>query len=50
LCCDGGILGSFAFCVKEVNQIFDLVRLENISKGGHSSATVVNLMFDLLFF
>jgi hypothetical protein len=36
--------------VKEVHQIFDLVRLENISESGHGSTAIVNLMFDLLFF
>ena len=36
--------------MKEVHQIFDLVRLENISECGHSCAPIVNLMFDLLFF
>lgn len=36
--------------MKEVHQIFDLVRLENISESGHGSTAIVNLMFDLLFF
>ncbi len=36
--------------MKEVHQIFDLVRLENISESGHSCTPIVNLMFDLLFF
>jgi hypothetical protein len=36
--------------VKEVHQIFDLVRLENISESGHSSTAIVDLMFDPLFF
>jgi hypothetical protein len=34
--------------VKEVNEIFDLVGLENISEGGHRRATLVNLMVDFL--
>jgi hypothetical protein len=34
--------------VKEVHQIFDLVRLESVSESGHSSATIVNLMLNLL--
>jgi hypothetical protein len=34
--------------VKEVNEIFDLVGLENISEGGHRRATLVNLMLDFL--
>jgi hypothetical protein len=35
--------------VKEVNEIFDLVGLENISKGWHRRAAFVNLMLDFLF-
>jgi hypothetical protein len=35
--------------MKEVNEIFDLVGLENISEGGHRRATLVNLMLDFLF-
>jgi hypothetical protein len=35
--------------VKEVNEIFDLVRLQNVSEGGHRRATLVNLMLDFLF-
>jgi hypothetical protein len=34
--------------VKEVNEIFDLIGLENISEGGHRRATLVNLMLDFL--
>jgi hypothetical protein len=34
--------------VKEVHEIFDLVRLENISEGGHGGATLVYLMLDFL--
>jgi hypothetical protein len=36
--------------VKEVDQILDLVRLENIAKGWHGSAAIVYLMLDLLLF
>jgi hypothetical protein len=42
-------LRSFAFRVKEVNEILHLVRLQNISEGGHRRATVVDLMLDFLF-
>jgi hypothetical protein len=35
--------------VKEVNEIFDFVGLENISECGHGSAAIVNLMLDSLF-
>jgi hypothetical protein len=35
--------------MKEVNEIFDLIGLENISEGGHRGATLVNLMLDSLF-
>jgi hypothetical protein len=34
--------------MKEVDEVFDLVRLENIAEGGHGSAAIVNLMLDLL--
>jgi hypothetical protein len=34
--------------VKEVHEIFDLVRLENISEGGHGGTTLVYLMLDFL--
>jgi hypothetical protein len=34
--------------MKEVDEVLDLVRLKNISEGGHGSATIVNLMLDLL--
>jgi hypothetical protein len=34
--------------VKEVNEVFDLVRLQNVSEGGHRRATLVNLMLDFL--
>jgi hypothetical protein len=34
--------------VKEVDQVLDLVRLEDIAEGGHGSAAIVNLMLDLL--
>jgi hypothetical protein len=34
--------------MKEVNEIFDLIGLENISEGGHGCATLVNLMLDFL--
>jgi hypothetical protein len=36
--------------MEEVHQVFDLVRLENISERRHSGATVVDLMLDLLLF
>jgi hypothetical protein len=45
----GGVLRGFAFGVKEVDQIFDLVRLEDVSESGHRSTAIVDLMFDLLF-
>jgi hypothetical protein len=35
--------------VKEVDQVFDLVWLENVAESRHSSSTVVNLMLDPLF-
>jgi hypothetical protein len=35
--------------VKEVDQIFDLVRLENVAESGHSGAAVVDLMLDFFF-
>jgi hypothetical protein len=35
--------------VKEVDQIFDLVRLENVSERGHGGAAIIDLTFDLLF-
>jgi hypothetical protein len=35
--------------VKEVNEIFDLVGLENISEGGHGGTALMNLMLDFLF-
>jgi hypothetical protein len=41
-------LRRFAFCGKELHQILDLIGLKNVSKSGHRSATVVNLMLDLL--
>jgi hypothetical protein len=34
--------------VKEVNKIFDLVGVENISEGGHGGTALVNLMLDFL--
>jgi hypothetical protein len=36
--------------MKVVNQIFDFIRLQNIFESWHSSATIVDLMFDLLLF
>ena len=36
--------------MKELHQVFDLVRLQNISESWHSSATLVDLMLDLLLF
>ena len=35
--------------MKEVDEVFDLVRLENIAEGGHGGAAVLDLMFDFLF-
>ena len=35
--------------MKEVNEIFDLVGLQNVSESGHRRATLVNLMLDFLF-
>jgi hypothetical protein len=35
--------------MKEVHEIFDFVGLENISKGRHGSAAIVNLMLDFFF-
>jgi hypothetical protein len=35
--------------MKEVNEIFDLVRLKDVSESRHSRATIVNLMLDFLF-
>jgi hypothetical protein len=35
--------------MKEVHQIFDLIRLENISEGRHRSATTANLTLDPFF-
>lgn len=32
-----------------VHKVFNLVWLESSSKGRHTSATIVNLMLDLLF-
>lgn len=39
----------FAFRVKEINEIFDLIGLENISEGGHGGTALENLMLDFLF-
>jgi hypothetical protein len=35
--------------VKEVNEIFDLIGLENIPEGGHGGTALVNLMLDFFF-
>jgi hypothetical protein len=35
--------------MQEIYQVFDLVRLKNISEGRHSRAAIMDLMFDLLF-
>jgi hypothetical protein len=35
--------------VKEVDEVFDLVRLENVAEGGHGAASVLDLMLDFLF-
>jgi hypothetical protein len=34
--------------VKEVDEVLDLVRLEDIAEGRHGGAAIVNLMLDLL--
>jgi hypothetical protein len=34
--------------MKEVDEVLDLVRLENVAEGGHGRAAIVNLMLDLL--
>ena len=35
--------------MEEVDQIFDLIWLKNISESGHSGPAIVDLMLDLLF-
>jgi hypothetical protein len=35
--------------VKEVDEVFDLVRLENVAEGGHGRAAVLDLMLDFFF-
>jgi hypothetical protein len=35
--------------VKEVDEVFDLVRLEDIAEGGHGGAAVLDLMLDFHF-
>jgi hypothetical protein len=44
-----GSLWSFAFRVKEVDEVLDLVGLENVTESRHGSAAVLNLMLDLFF-
>ena len=34
--------------MKEVDEVFDFVGLENVAEGGHRSAAVLDLMFDFL--
>jgi hypothetical protein len=50
LCRDGCVLRGFALGVKEVDQVFYLVWLKDVTESGHGCAAIVNLMFDLLFF
>jgi hypothetical protein len=33
--------------VKEVDEVFDLVGLENVAESGHGRAAVLDLMLDL---
>ena len=48
--CDGRrVLRGFALGVKEVDEVFDLVRLEDVAEGGHGGAAVLDLMLDFLF-
>jgi hypothetical protein len=48
--CGGGIaLRSLAFGVKEVDQIFDLIWLENVAESWHCCAAVLDLMLDFFF-
>jgi hypothetical protein len=35
--------------VKEVDEVFDLVRLENVAEGRHGGPTVLDLMLDFFF-
>jgi hypothetical protein len=35
--------------VKEVDEVFDLVGLENVAEGRHGGAAVLDLMLDFLF-
>jgi hypothetical protein len=35
--------------VKEVDEVFDLVRLESVAEGGHGRAAVLDLMLDFFF-
>jgi hypothetical protein len=50
MCWENGLFLSFALCMEEVHQVFDFIRLENISEGGHRSATPANLLLDPLLF
>jgi hypothetical protein len=51
LSCGGyGIFWGFAFRVKEVDEVFDLIGLENVAEGGHGSAAVLDLVLDFFFF
>jgi hypothetical protein len=43
------LLRSLALRMQKRNQIFDLIRLQNISEGGHAGPALMNLMFNLLF-
>jgi hypothetical protein len=48
--CDGRrVLGGLALGVKEVDEVFDLVGLENIAEGRHGGAAVLDLMLDFFF-
>jgi hypothetical protein len=35
--------------VKEVDEVFDLVGLENVAEGRHGSAAVMDLVLDFFF-
>jgi hypothetical protein len=50
LSCDGlRVFRGLALGVKEVNEVFDLVRLENVAKSRHGGAAVLDLMLDFFF-
>jgi hypothetical protein len=49
MCWENSLLRSFALRMEEVHQVFNFVRLENISEGRHRSATPANLTLDSFF-